>query len=99
MGLALYPIVETIYFLMTKGAEMAATKFKAEVPGVGRKKVSGTDEESRTIQVRIPEGLHERLAEAARLLALDLSSLVRVILVEHVSEYLERGRKAKGGDG
>jgi hypothetical protein len=41
--------------------------------------------------VRISEELDRSLREAANGLELDLSALVRLMLVEHVAEYVERG--------
>jgi hypothetical protein len=41
--------------------------------------------------VRISEELDQALREAANGLELDLSALVRLMLVEHVAEYVERG--------
>jgi hypothetical protein len=45
--------------------------------------------------VRISEDLDQSLREAASGLELDLSALVRLILVEHVAEYVERGVAAE----
>ena len=43
---------------------------------------------------RLPGGLHAALQAAAVGLGVDLSNLLRMLIAEHVAEYIERGRKA-----
>ena len=50
---------------------------------------------TRQINVRVPEDLADRLDAAADLLATDASHLLRLMLVECLPAYEERGRKAR----
>jgi len=43
---------------------------------------------------RLPRDLHDALQTAATGLGLDLSNLLRMMIAEHVPEYIERGRRA-----
>jgi len=43
---------------------------------------------------RIPADLHDALQTAATGLGIDLSNLLRMMIAEHVPEYIARGRKA-----
>jgi hypothetical protein len=43
---------------------------------------------------KIPLSLYGALQEAGKLLRLDLSNLLRMIIAEHISEYFLRGKKA-----
>jgi hypothetical protein len=45
--------------------------------------------------VRISEDLDQNLRKAADGLGLDLSGLVRMVLTEHVAEYVRRGIKSR----
>src|SRR5262245_52656024 len=51
---------------------------------------------TRQINVRVPVDLADRLDAAAAMLATDASHLLRMILVEKLPEYEERGRRARG---
>ena len=57
------------------------------------KKKSG---KTRQINVRMPMDLADRLDKAAEMLATDPSHLLRMILVEKLPEYEDRGRRARG---
>jgi hypothetical protein len=46
------------------------------------------------IVFRLPQDLHDALLTAAAGLGLDLSNLLRMMIAEHVAEYIERGRRA-----
>ena len=54
------------------------------------------DSKTRQINVRMPTDLAERLDKAADMLATDPSHLLRMIIVEKLPEYEERGCKARG---
>ena len=53
-------------------------------------------DEVQAVQVvfRVPRGFHDALQAAAAGLGLDLSNLLRMMVAEHVAEYVERGRRA-----
>ena len=53
-------------------------------------------DEDQAVQVvfRVPRGFHDALQAAAAGLGLDLSNLLRMMVAEHVAEYVERGRRA-----
>jgi hypothetical protein len=61
-------------------------------PTLAKKKATKT----RQINVRFPEDLARRLEAAAEMLATDASHLLRIIVVEKLPEYEERGRRARG---
>jgi hypothetical protein len=64
------------------------------------KKKAGA-KKTRQVTVRVPIDLADRLDKAAEMLATDASHLLRMILVEKLPEYEERGRRARepaGGD-
>lgn len=61
---------------------------------VGRKKKP--EARTRQLNVRLPEDLAERLDRTAKMLATDISHLVRMILAEKLGEYETRGRRAQG---
>jgi hypothetical protein len=46
------------------------------------------------VVVRLPGSLHNALQAAAVGLGLDMSNLLRLVLSEHIGEYVTRGRKA-----
>jgi len=50
---------------------------------------------TKTLIVRLTEQLHADLRIGADGLGMDVSNLVRMILVEHVPTYIERGRDAR----
>jgi hypothetical protein len=52
--------------------------------------------EAETLQIvfRVPKELHNALQTAGAGLGLDLSNLLRMLIAEHVAEYIERGRRA-----
>jgi hypothetical protein len=52
--------------------------------------------EAPAVQVvfRVPQDLHDALTTAAAGLSVDLSNLLRMMIAEHVAEYIERGRRA-----
>jgi hypothetical protein len=52
--------------------------------------------EAPAVQVvfRVPQVLHDALTTAAAGLSVDLSNLLRMMIAEHVAEYIERGRRA-----
>jgi len=58
-----------------------------------RKKQSG---ELSVVQIvfRITRDLHDALLTAAAGLGLDLSNLLRMMVAEHVAEYIDRGKRA-----
>jgi hypothetical protein len=60
---------------------------------VARKKKT---EKTKQFNVRMPVDLIARLEKAADMLATDASHLMRMILVEKLPEYEERGRRARG---
>jgi len=49
---------------------------------------------ARQVVFRIPADLHDALQTAATGLGIDLSNLLRMMIAEHVPEYIARGRKA-----
>ena len=53
-------------------------------------------DEVQAVQVvfRVPRGFHDALQAAAAGLGLDLSNLLRMMVAEHVAEYVERGSRA-----
>jgi hypothetical protein len=51
---------------------------------------------TKQLNVRVPADLAERLEDTAEALGTDLSSLIRMVLVEHLGEYEERVRRARG---
>src|SRR5262245_12740899 len=53
-------------------------------------------DEDQAVQVvfRVPRVLHDALQAAAAGLGLDLSNLLRMMVAEHVAEYVERGSRA-----
>jgi hypothetical protein len=51
---------------------------------------------TKQINVRVPLDLAERLDKAAEMLATDASHLLRMMLVEQLPQYEERGRRARG---
>jgi hypothetical protein len=51
---------------------------------------------TRQINVRVPVDLADRLDRAAAMLATDASHLLRMVLVEKLPEYEQRGRRARG---
>jgi predicted DNA-binding protein len=53
-------------------------------------------DKTRQINVRMPTDLADRLDKAAEMLATDSSHLLRMILVEKLPEYEDRGRRARG---
>jgi hypothetical protein len=57
-----------------------------------RKKQSG--ETAVQVVFRVPQSLHDAVQAAAQGLGLDLSNLLRMMLAEHVAEYIERGKRA-----
>jgi hypothetical protein len=57
-----------------------------------KKKQSG--ETAVQVVFRVPQSLHEAVQAAAQGLGLDLSNLLRMVLSEHVAEYIERGKRA-----
>jgi hypothetical protein len=61
---------------------------------VAKKKPAG--KRTRQINVRMPVDLADRLEKAAEMLASDASHLLRLIVVEKLPEYEERGRRARG---
>jgi len=63
--------------------------------GAVAKKSQGT----RQLNVRVPVDLADRLEHAAEMLATDVSHLLRMMLVEKLPEYEERGRKARSKNG
>ncbi len=58
-----------------------------------RKKLSG---ETPGVQIvfRVPQNLRDALGIAADGLNLDLSSLLRLLIAEHLPEYIERAKQA-----
>lgn len=71
---------------------MSATTL--EPPDVAKKK-TGTGK-TKQINVRVPVDIADRLEQAAVMLATDASHLLRLLLVEKLPEYEERGRRARG---
>jgi len=67
----------------------------SEATTLAKKSSQGT----RQLNVRVPIDLADRLDKAADMLATDVSHLLRMILVEKLPEYEERGRKARGKNG
>src|SRR5262249_20289622 len=67
-----------------------ARKGSASMP---RKKQSG---ELSVVQIvfRITRDLHDALLTASAGLGLDLSNLLRMMVAEHVAEYIDRGKRA-----
>jgi hypothetical protein len=51
---------------------------------------------TKQLNVRVPQDLADRLEKAADMLATDPSHLLRLMIVEKLPEYEERGRKARG---
>jgi hypothetical protein len=73
-------------------------KLLLEVEAMGKKAVSASSlEQLVAINFKVPRKLHDALHEAASALCLDLSSLLRMVLAEHVAEYAARGKKAAEG--
>jgi hypothetical protein len=54
---------------------------------------------TRQLNVRFPVDLVARLDRAAEMLATDTSNLLRMIVVENLPNYEERGRRARGQEG
>jgi hypothetical protein len=50
---------------------------------------------TRQVNVRFPEDIAERLEDAAAMLGVDSSNLLRMIVIENLPIYEERGRKAR----
>jgi predicted DNA-binding protein len=65
------------------------------LPTVPKKKKG----ESKQINVRFPADLAERLENTSETLGMDASSLLRMLVIEHLAEYEERGRRARGEEG
>jgi hypothetical protein len=76
-------------------ANKGADPRREEDHPVPKKKQRGGDE-APAVQVvfRLPQNLHDALQAAAAGLGLDLSNLLRMMIAEHVPEYVERGRRA-----
>jgi len=62
---------------------------------MARKTVGKASRTSPQLVVRLSDQQDEDLKAAAEGLDLDVSNLVRMILTEHLSEYIHRGLKAK----
>lgn len=60
-----------------------------------RKKNPNIGPKTMQLVVRVSDQLNVDLRTASEGLGVDVSNLVRMILTEHVSEYLERGSRAK----
>jgi hypothetical protein len=58
-----------------------------------RKKLSG-DTPGVQIVFRVPREQHDALQTAAAGLSLDMSSLLRMMIAEHVAEYVDRATRA-----
>jgi hypothetical protein len=71
----------------------AVTTIAPRVREVARKK---PETKTRQLNVRVPVDIADRLEAAATMLATDASHLLRLILVEKLPEYEERGRRARG---
>ncbi len=77
------------------GKERLATTHPSLGASVAKKKPEG---KTKQLNVRVPIDLADRLEDAARLLATDASHLLRLILVENLPAYEDRGRKARRSD-
>lgn len=64
----------------------------AELP----RKTKPTPEQSKQVAFRLPQSLVDRLEAAGDLLGLDMSNLLRMMIIEKLPEYEDRGRKARG---
>jgi hypothetical protein len=63
-------------------------------PPMGRnKKNAPTDDPPIAIMLRLPAGLHGAVHEAAQLLHIDMSNLLRMMISEHIGDYITRGKK------
>lgn len=62
---------------------------------MAKKKVAPVRKAPPQLVVRISEDLDRNLRKAADGLELDLSGVVRMILSEHVAEYIRRGIKSR----
>jgi hypothetical protein len=60
----------------------------------GRKK-RHPDDAPVQIVFRVPASLHVALQEAMDLLNVDMSNLLRMMISEHIGEYIARGKKGK----
>jgi hypothetical protein len=58
------------------------------------KKKIQPEQPSVQIVFRVPADLHEALQTAATSLTLDMSNLLRLMITEHVAEYIKRGEQA-----
>jgi hypothetical protein len=63
-------------------------------PTVPKKKQQPDAVPAAQVVFRLPQNLHDALQLAAAGLGLDLSNLLRMMIAEHVPEYIERGRRA-----
>ena len=52
-------------------------------------------DKTKQLNVRVPMDLADRLEKAADMLATDASHLLRLMIVEKLPEYEERGRRAR----
>jgi hypothetical protein len=48
------------------------------------------------IHLKMSKGLRDRLGQTAAALETDITNLIRLILAEHLPEYEERARRARG---
>ena len=74
--------MEVFYALMTRKDDMMP------------KKKGSTAVPAMQVVFRIPADLHDALQTAASGLGIDLSNLLRMMIAEHVPEYIGRGRRA-----
>jgi hypothetical protein len=58
------------------------------------KKKQAQEIASEQIVFRLAQPLYEAVLLAAQGLGLDLSNLLRMLIAEHVAEYIERGKRA-----
>src|SRR3954470_18558403 len=63
-------------------------------PTVPKKKKQPDAVPAAQVVFRLPQKLHDALQVAAAGLGLDLSNLLRMMIAEHVPEYIERGHRA-----
>ncbi len=66
----------------------------AERPSVPKKK--DKPEPSKQVAFRLALTMVDRLDEAAKQLGLDTSNLLRMMIIEKLPEYEDRGRRAHG---
>jgi hypothetical protein len=58
------------------------------------KKAHSGQVEAIQVVFRMPKDLHTAVQTAAAGLGLDLSNLLRMMIAEHIPEYIDRGRRA-----